>query len=485
MMGELESKEKRPSLLERQSRGGDINEGGISFQLEVVLSMIPRLMSVEGFEGIIREGMADTEAKFFVPARGYKKEFIEVKDHPVTPIEFWNEIERFQQMDAGSPGEYEWFTVKSAGLSQDLHPLANGLRRLRDPYDFYEGSVIMDNSYSEYARIVTRLGKPKEVGDFLYRKVLIYKDLSTVRDHGFGVFQQSLQNYLPPYREMSGSVLHTVHGDVSSLVQSKRNQPITRKELEAALRKGVPEPLLPPHQPVRIHTAINRRATDSDRTALRFEWERFFAHESRKYPPADVWNEELLGELRATKDWILANRGTRRIALSGNRRLSATLAIGSVFSAVAGFSIEMQYREHIYATDTHAGPDTPAYPLITRAPEEPFVGDHLVVSIGILRDIVPEVDSYLASCGMADMPHLHLGGDAAIESAEQANLIVRQIKDLISDTLVKTGSRQIDLFIAAPAFLALFLGHRLNATAQVRCYEWTNTSGYVPTCTLF
>jgi hypothetical protein len=447
--------------------------------------MIPRLMSMEGFEVIIRESMADTEAKFFVPARGYKKEFIEVKDHPVTPVEFWNEIERFKQMDAGSPGEYEWFTVKSAGLSQDLHPLANGLRRLRDPYDFYDGSAIMDNSYSDYVRIVTGLGKVEEDADFLFRKVLIDKDLSMARDHGFGLFQQSLQNYLPPYREMPGSVLEAVYGDVSSLVRRKRNQPITRNELEASLRKRVPEPLLSPRQPVRIHTAIDSRETNVDRTLLRFEWERFFADESREYPSTDVWNGELLRELRATKEWILESRGTKRLALSGNRRLSAALAIGSVFSAVAGFSIEMHYREQIYATDTHAGLGMPFYPLISRAPTEPFTGSHLIVSIGILRDIVSEVDSYLRRHGMVDLPHLHLKGEAAIESPQQANQIVGQIKGLISDALFKTGSSQIDLFIAAPAFFALFLGHRLNATGRVQCYEWTKTGGYVPTCTLF
>ena len=74
------------------------------------------------------------------------------------------------------------------------------------------------------------------------------------------------------------------------------------------------------------------------------------------------------------------------------RRLSAALAIGSVFSAVAGFSIEMQYRDQVYATDAHARYDTPAYSVITLPPKKDSVGDHLAVSIGILRDVVPEVE---------------------------------------------------------------------------------------------
>jgi len=69
-------------------------------------------------------------------------------------------------------------------------------------------------------------------------------------------------------------------------------------------------------------------------------------------------------------------------------------------------------------------------------------------------------------------------------SPHQANLVVREIKDLLSAALSRTGARQLDLFFAGPAFLALFFGHRLNATAAVQCYERTATGQYVPTCRL-
>jgi hypothetical protein len=54
-----------------------------------------------------------------------------------------------------------------------------------------------------------------------------------------------------------------------------------------------------------------------------------------------------------------------------------------------------------------------------------------------------------------------------------------------SDPLVHAGSKQVHLFFAGPAFLALFLGHRLNATAPIQCYERVSTGQYVPTCRLF
>jgi len=485
-MGEQNDTGSRPSLLERQSRGGDVGEGGINFQAEVVLSFIPKWLRMEGFTSMLREGMVDAEAMFFAPGRGYKKEAVEVKDHSVIPSKFWAEFDRFKELEAASPGEYQWFTFASAGLSQDLRPLANGLRRIRDPYAFYEGSPIMGDSYDEYVRLVKDAGRPEQDADFLFRRVLIDGDLSTARDHGLVLFQHSLQEHLPGYRDLSGSVLRDVYADLATFVKSRRNQPIFRSEMERVLRNRIPDRGLPPAGPVRIHTAINQIETEADRTALRFEWAQFFEAGPEGYPPPEEWDGRLMGELRETKDWILKHRQTRRIVLTGNHRLSASLAIGSVFSAVAGFAVEMTHREGaLWATDAHAGGDTPAYPLTPDELPRLTKADRLAVSVSIIHDIAAEVEGSLKRSGLGDVPTLHVRGEQPISSPQQANLAVRGIKRLISGALSMTGARQVDLFFAGPAFLALFLGHRLNATAPVRCYERVGPGRYVPTCLLF
>lgn len=474
-----------PSLLERQSRGGDIGEGGINFQADVVLSMIPRWLRMEGFTSMVRESMGDAEAKFFAPGHGYKKEFIEVKDHQINPAEFWQEIERFKQMEQGVDGEFQWFTLASAGLHKDLHPLANSLRRIRDPYDFYEDSQIFKNSYDDYRARVTGLGKTGEDADFLFRKVLILGDLSLARDTGKALFKHSLNENLPYHRDFSDRTLDEIYTELSTFVRGRRNQTVTRNEIEASLRARIPAQFQPSVFPIRVHTAINDIETDADSTALRFEWSEFFAGENRNYPTPEDWNEQMIEELLETKKWILERRSTRRIFLTGNRRLSTSLAIGSIFSAVAGFSVEMQQRaEQVFSTDSHAAPETPDYQIQSqRLGNEK--GDRLTVSIGIIRNIVPEVDEYLQKQGLDDLPRLHIKGDAPITSPQQANLVTGKIKNLISENVVRSGAKQIDLFIASPAFLALFLGHRLNATAPVQCYERVAASQYVPTCLLF
>lgn len=68
---------------------------------------------------------------------------------------------------------------------------------------------------------------------------------------------------------------------------------------------------------------------------------------------------------------------------------------------------------------------------------------------------------------------LHIEGRQPIVMPQQANLAVRNIKNHISDAVESTGAKQVDLFIAGPSFLALFLGHRLNATIG-RVLFWTH-----------
>lgn len=474
--------DNRLSVLHPESRGGDIAQGGFLFQERVVLACIPLWLSRDGFTAMIQESIGDVEAKFFVPGRGFHIEAVEVKDHSVTPSEFWGEVKRFQEMDAGSPGTYVQFTISSAGLSQGLRPLANGLRRVRDAYGFYDkGDAVRDSSFDDLLQIVQKLGHDELDARFLFRKVTIEADWSTARSHGEAVFRQSLITHLPEYQDLSSRTLGTVYETLGSFVRRHRNQPISRNELERKLRERILPERLPRLRPVSIYTKA--RDEDGPRPlALQFNWAAFFGGLTRSFPPPEMWDERLIGELQETRNWIIHHRAVRRIRVEGTRRLSASLAMGSVFSAVSGFSVELEYRGKTWSTAAHPTATTPAYPLILDTSDGN--GKHLVVTVGILKDIVPEVVSSLRLYGLSDMPRLHITGKAAIESPEHANVAVRAMKSSISRTVARTGSDRLHLFFAGPAFLVLFLGHRLNATGPIQCYERASAAHYVPTCLL-
>jgi hypothetical protein len=470
-----------PSLLEARSRGGDVAEGGFSFQEQYVLSRIPAWLAHDGFTLMVREAMGDTEAKFFVPGHGYQIEFIEAKNHRLNRSEFWAEVDRFQEIDGGSPGDYRWFTLASAGIADSLRPLVNGLRRLRLPYGFYEaGSAIRENSFADYAAIVTKLGRSEQDARFLFEKVLLEPDLELTENYGKTLFIQSLVKQLPEFGTLAYKALDDLYTRVGDLVRQHRIQPIARKELEAIFDQSLPAEQQPLSvKPLHLHT-MNTQADSEHPNSLRFEWEKFFGGTERNYPPASEWNQELLDDLNQTRNWVLEHRGVRHIKLSGSRRLSAMLAIGHVFSAVGGFTVTMNHRNNLWATNAHPAPDTPPYIPAIQFSEGAEHGLVIVFTVG--RDIFEGLDNALVDLNLNNLSRLSVHGSQPIVSPEQANAVVQEVKNIIAQYAVRMKCDQAHLFYAGPSHLALFLSHRLNATVTIQCYEWVGETTYVPTC---
>lgn len=475
--------ESQSSLLRDTARGGDTNEGGINFQAAVTMAHVPEWLAREGFSSMIREGLFDTEALFFSPDQGFNKEAIEAKDHSVTPKEFWDEIDHFKNLDQSSPSTYQWFTLASVGLSEALQPLKNGLRRVRDPYGFYRHDPsIVNESFNEYVEIVKKLGRDEADAEFLYYKVKIDDDWSLAKNHWQGVFTQSLINNLPHHQDLAGKITQDIYFNLASFIQGRRNKPIARLEIEEVVSKPVPTTDTRSKQPVKLFTAID--AAPCDGALVRFNWERFFGGTERIHVPSAEWNNGLTRQLTETKKWIAEYRNTKRIRVEGSRRLSASVALGYVFSAVSGFAIDVLQREQVWSTDDHPNTSTPEYKFQVTDSPSTSTSKRLVLAIGIQRDIRPDVERCVDELGLTDEPKLSLFSPEAFQSASQVNIAVREIKGLLTKNLQATGASQVELFLAGPSHLALFLGHRLNATSAIQCYELAGSNKYVPTCFL-
>lgn len=479
----MTDRKKKPSLLDPEAAGGDIAEGGFRFQDHLILARIPMWLACDGFSEMIREALGDTEARFFVPDRGMAQEFVEYKSHQMAPSEFWSEIDRFCAMDAAHPGSYWRFELVCTGVSDVLRPMLNGLRRVRDAFPFYSNSMtIQDASYEAFSETVRRLGKDKILARFIFDKVVVDTDPAKSLEQGFEMFRGSLERHFPVFQEMGAKPARKAWESLAAIVSTRKAKPICRSELEAAIWSGVADGL-PVPSPIRFFTAsellAGRWETPPD---LRFDWSMLSGGTNRGYPPAKDWNDKVVDQLTAARDWIVATKRSRRVFLSGQRRLSASVALGAILNAVHGFSVDMQHRDAIWSTDDHATPDTPQYawrvdpPTIDKAPE-------LAVSIGIGRDPAPEVLTYLSE-NRPDLPLLVLAGTEPLVSAQHVNAAVRGAKAVMLDALAKSGAAIVHLFLATPAHFALFLGHRLNTTGVIQCYERVRPNVYQATCRL-
>lgn len=451
-----------------------------------MLSYVPAWLSYEGFEEMTWEAMGDFEAKFFVPGRPHARELVEVKNHRVAPTEFWEEVRRFRDLDRGSPDTYRRFVLIGKVLGEDVKRLRDGLERVRGPHSFYRGTPIEGASFAGYAKMVAGMGYSEKDARFVFERVKIRDDLTTDQAHWRAVFTAEMTSRFPEYDDLPSSTLRGIYEGLGDLTKLRRNQTLTRAEIERRVQERVPAPVRPPVRPVVLRTAIEDEggeAEDLGVRPVRFDWKDFFGGDDRSYPLPEEWDGRMLGEIRQAKAFILGHRATRRVRLTGNRRLSASLAIGAVFSAVAGFAVEMENRRgELWSTDAHPTVDTPEFPI--RVGGHVFPGERLVVSVGVTRDIADEVDQSLGALGLAGAPTLHLYSESPVLSAEHANRAARAVKDAIVDALSRSGGDHVDLFFAGPSPLTLFIGHRLNATASVRCHEWVSRNKYVSTCEL-
>jgi len=471
-----------PSLFEPESRGGDIANEGFSFQDQYTLSLVPYWLAHDGFSAFIREAIGDTEAQFFAPQHDRWNELVEAKNHLLAPKEFWAEIDRFRAIDQGAKNLYRWFTLACSGISETLKPLVNGLRRIRLPYSFYDASSkVIEDSYSEYVEIIEGMGRSREDADFLFNKVSINHEVGLAQSFGEALFTQAVAEHLPEYESASLRSIKLAYLNIGQLMKSQGIKPISRTSIEMLLHESISESQRPTLRPIHIHTSID----ENDRlhpSSMRYDWSIFFGGKSRVYPKQDDWNNFLLKDLSVTHDWLVQNRSVRNIVLTGSRRLSSIFAIGSVFSAVSGFNIGLEHRGILWETNHHASSTTEPYNIEAKF----MVGteQHLIVTIGICRDIVEEVDTFLGKVGLKNAPKLQIYGSEPVVSSDQANLLTGLIKDQINSGLSQQDCNLIHFFYAGPSHLALFVGHRLNATVPVQCYEWTSPNCYVPTCLL-
>jgi hypothetical protein len=476
----MTKRKKRPSLLDRDATGGGHAQAGFLFQDNFVLANVPRWLSDDGFAQLTQEAMGDVEVQFFEPGISHSMEYFQVKNHDVSPTEFRAIVDTFVELLYA--GNYRHFSIACGGISDRLKPFVNALRRIQTLGAPYNQTEIGEQSLSDLVALGTESGLDREEIDFVLRYVSIVDDLTPTQEHGDALFRNALVHHFQEFNALPGSLVTDSLSRLRHLIHTHKDAPIHRQELETALF-GPTENSNPPRRPVRIHT-IHDTGNTTNRGVIQLDWREFWGGERRNYPPMDVWNRELVEGLAELKHWILDNRTTHRIQLTGSRRLSASLAFGSVFSAVSGFQVETWHSERWWKTDDHPSADTPNYGLDTG-----FSGDKtgsVVVSIGIIRDIRSEVEMSFEALGLTELPVLHIYGMQPVISAQHANRAVANIKQVIHDTVVAAAARQIHLFYAGPAHMALFLGHRLNAIAmQVQCYERTSVGVYVPTCTLF
>lgn len=465
------------SLLAPEATGGDTAEGGFTYQDNAVVARIPWWLSRSGFTSMIREALGDAEASFFDPGFGYRREFLEAKNHRVTPSIFRQELVRFIGLAKTAPGAYLRFVLVSVELSADVERLLRALRRVRDAFPFYiDAERIQDDSFREYLRVAKSLDIGREDAQVIFDFVEVETKIDA-ESRGFELFRSALETEYSAVEAVGAADIRAAWERLCALVRSKRCDPLSRKQLESALWAGNLE-RLQPVPCVELRTETEARQPRHLPREVAFDWAEFSGGGRREYPQLEQW-ERVPRELEATRRWIVDNELPRLTRWDGDRRLSPALAMGARFSAVAGFKTQLAYRGEVLSSEGWGEGSDYEMSAETCGSGE---ADDVAILVGILRDVSAEVNAYLSSDPGLPSLRLALFGSMPLGDVRDVQRAVGLTKEALGRVVSETGASTIHLFLAVPSHFAFFLGHRPNAIAKVQCYEWLRAGVYAPSC---
>jgi len=225
-----------------------------------------------------------------------------------------------------------------------------------------------------------------------------------------------------------------------------------------------------------------KRAFDREPT-IELDWTKYFDRSTRRIPDQNVWNSALLTDLERAKRQLSEQPNGSYIDFRGKLPLTAVIAVGAMFSEVAGFKFraEQPTRGENYLWRSGARLSERTFQVT----EEGFKssGPDILVALSITGDATADVrilaeqlQGRLKATIYAEPDNGP--GDRAITSAEDAVALAVRAKELIRNSRNKYRASQTHLVLYAPASFCLFLGQRLNALGPIVTYERTIEGGY-------
>ncbi len=222
---------------------------------------------------------------------------------------------------------------------------------------------------------------------------------------------------------------------------------------------------------------------------IELDWTADFRLENRTVATQEVWEKKLFPQLKESRDRLAAIEGGTYIDFRGKLPLTASLAVGNVYSEAFGvrFRLEQPSGGEILFWRSDVGVE----PFELTAQDIPLdpQGSDGVVALSITGDAAPDVQRLASSKPGTFRAFLNLvpkaGADAtSVRSAGEAVSIATQAKDALRRFRIDHRLSTIHLVLYCPASVALFLGQRMNALGRIHTWERSADGSYQPSVAL-
>jgi hypothetical protein len=481
-------KKKAGSLLSAEAMGG-INAGkGFDFQTRYTACRLPAWLLEAAFHQLFYEGTGDIDVRY-THADRVERIHIQVKDHEVAPAEFKGVIAHFKHLDEEQSGLYKCFTLVCPTLSSRLRPVETGLSRFRSAKPFYDDAA--DALTPTKDELVNRLRivglADNEDIEFVLSKVSIeigHGDLHH-DDRAVDLFVGRLLSH-PEYSGMIRAMVQPAFAELLRAIQGRRGAVLQRSDIEQILRASVAS-VRAGEKSLTIWLQNWTNEAFDPPADYTVDWSAHFDRPSRRVPPQDVWQYQLLPELEALKKRIVTERIERLIRFRGKCALTTGLAVGAAFPTVGGWTFEVPQPTSKESWRSDAKAMKP-YDLQVEMTEGGGSGTDLVLGLNIRGDGREDVLRYIASTGHSPrlfvfMAPVTLPGSQSISGSKDACAFAQSARERLGEIIKNHQISCTRLFFYGPLALAIFLGQQLTSVGEIRLFEYQNP-GYVPTCIL-
>lgn len=478
------------SLATRQSMGGIIGEKGYSAQALYVCLKLPYWLLDEGLEQVLVEGSSDVDVLYRRGER-IERHYLQIKDHPVTPAELREVIRQFESKDAADPGTFFRFELVAKGFSSDILTLRNLLKRLRGAAPMYSGTKTEADTLTDLREAMNGLGLQVEPA-WLLNKVYL-EDSAHIRtwpEHRHGAlneFAGALAD-LPEYGKTLKPALARAFDPLRSHVADNTAQVLHRADLLRVIQKTVFDFQDEVGQSG-LAVFVDHWGDPTYQASLEHDvlvdWRTHFDRETRRVPPPEVWDSEIVPELQEIERRLRAVQVARQVNIRGGGTLSMGVVLGQTFSGVKGYEVTVQQGPELWRSSATAAEESIMTAGSGVVMEDPL-GDGLCLEINAARIVGSKVRDYQLAQGVIFQGRLVLDllDEQMRLNAATAVKAVQEIRHHLGRALDRHGFCRVHLFYAGPFGLAVLLGHLLNSVGEVRLYELQLEGGYARCATL-
>jgi hypothetical protein len=481
-----EKKTAQPgSLLAPEAMGG-INAGkGFDFQARYAACHVPVWLLEEAFHQLFFEGTGDIDIRYTESGKS-SRIHIQVKDHDVTPGELKEIIEQFSQLDSAHPDTYKCFTVVCPSLSPTHRPIETALRRFRGAEPFYDDKPEVLAPTKQELEERLRAADLGSYVDFIIRKVFIDVGHGYMHndDHAIDLFIGRLLKH-PDYADKVRAMVLPTYAQIMREIGARKGNVIERAEIEKLLQAAVAAGIAGEKRiTLWLHNWTSEIFDPPADYAL--DWSPHFDRPTRKVPPPEAWNKQLIPELEALKKKILAERKERLIRFRGKCALSSGIALGAVFPTVGGWAFEIPQPPAKDDWRSDASPASP-YNLHEEISEGSPEGSNIVLGLNIRGDGRQDILKYIESTSNPPRIFAFMSpasqGAQSISGAGEAVAFGQAVREHLGQLLKKYGLHKTRIFFYGPFALAVFLGQQLTSVGEIQLFEYQDP-GYVLTCSL-